>query len=483
MSENSQIKQQHETITKLQADLAHAYQIINDQQAYIEQLQAQLSPNSTKYPQRDISKIPTKQSNIVSGKPKTRYQVKKRVLPSQKKSGKLSQLQFASIVAIVVLLMTVVGFALMRRPDPNPSSKSTNTRTSQPTTEPNATVPQAIKSFPAAPNFTPIPENTLPVSIPAIASRNTELPELVYNVQTPPKFRKSQALQSIVDDAVNLAIAQGLPKQRLSITLINANNLEYAEYQQKKQRFPASVVKMFWMVYLYAQIEKGIWNEADFGQTINDMIKRSDNNSASYILDATTQTQSSKNLSDKEYQDWLNHRQQVNRFFQKAGYEKININQKTFPITYQKIYEPEGADLRMRGNPQDPIRNKITTYQAARLLYEIYTQQAVNQFYSQKMINLLSIDAATRIAKRDQQDPNEFNPVRGYFSESLPTDVDYGGKAGWTSGSRQEAAHIVTRDGKTAYILVVFGEDRAYAYNYKIFPKISELVFQRMRNE
>ncbi|EAW46753.1 hypothetical protein PN465_15450 [Nodularia spumigena CS-584] len=96
------------------------------------------------------------------------------------------------------------------------------------------------------------------------------------------------------------------------------------------------------------------------------------------------------------------------------------------------------------------------------------------------MADWLSIDAATRIEKRKEQNPNVFNPVRGFFSESLPTDVYFGGKAGWTSGSRQEAAYIATRDGSAAYILVVFGEDRAYAYDWKIFPKISNLVLERM---
>ncbi|MBD2771570.1 hypothetical protein [Iningainema tapete] len=55
-------------------------------------------------------------------------------------------------------------------------------------------------------------------------------------------------------------------------------------------------------------------------------------------------------------------------------------------------------------------------------------------------------------------------------------------KSSWTSGSRQEAAYISTPDGKTAYILVVFAEDRAYAYDWEIFPQISRLVFNRMTN-
>ncbi|WP_414550004.1 serine hydrolase [Anabaena sp. CCY 0017] len=175
----------------------------------------------------------------------------------------------------------------------------------------------------------------------------------------------------------------------------------------------------------------------------------------------------------------MDKRKKVNRFFQVAGYNNININQKTYPITHKKLYAPQGADLKMRGNPNAPIRNKITTQQSARLLYEIYNSQAVAPSFSERMANWLSIDPATRIEKRNEQNPNVFNPVRGFLSESLPTDAYFGGKAGWTSGSRQEAAYIATRDGSAAYILVVFGEDRAYAYDWKIFPKVSNLVLER----
>lgn len=94
--------------------------------------------------------------------------------------------------------------------------------------------------------------------------------------------------------------------------------------------------------------------------------------------------------------------------------------------------------------------------------------------------NLLTIDPQTRLIKKDEQDREHFNPVKGFLSESLPSDIYFGAKAGWTSFTRNEAAYIATPDGKAAYILVVFGEDKAYAYDWKIFPKMSKMVFQKM---
>ncbi|MBE9104981.1 serine hydrolase [Nostoc cf. edaphicum LEGE 07299] len=369
--------------------------------------------------------------------------------------------------------MTWIGFALIRRQDSNLSPQKTTQSKTLP--KPQASISPTSKILPTLPP-TISPPPILPSNVALVNS------ELVYNVKTAPNFQKNQALQSIVDDMVGLATSKGLPKKPLSITLIDAKTGMYGGYQQNTPKFPASVVKMFWMVYLYGQIKNGMWNEANFVPQINEMIKRSDNNAASNILDAITQTESGKNVEGKDYQTWLSNRKKINLFFQKAGYEKINITQKTYPITDKKIYEPQGFDLKMRGDPNNPIRNKITTMQAARLLYEISDNQAISPDYSQKMAQWLSIDPATRIEKRDQQNPDEFNPVRGYLSESLPTDVYVGSKAGWTSGSRQEAAYIATLDGKAAYILVVFAEDRAYAYDWKIFPEISHLVFDRMTN-
>jgi len=59
------------------------------------------------------------------------------------------------------------------------------------------------------------------------------------------------------------------------------------------------------------------------------------------------------------------------------------------------------------------------------------------------------------------------------------THQEFASKAGWTSDSRSEVAYI--NDGQVAYILAVFTQDAAYAQNWQIFPKISELVYQKMQ--
>ena len=305
--------------------------------------------------------------------------------------------------------------------------------------------------------------------------------ELTYNIKTPANRKHSQELQNIVYKIVDFAQRKGKPINSISISLIDVNTEEYAEYQQEKLRYPASVVKLFWMVMLYDQLQVGkIDNEVSFKTDIEDTIKKSDNESASRILDLITNTRSGSLLESEEYKQWKTDREKVNRFFSSADYKDINLSQKTFPIPYINLYEPKGRDLQIRENPEQPIRNKISTQQASRLLYEIVTRQAVSSESSQKMLDLLTIDTATRRQKRNLKNPNYFNSVRGFFSQSLPDDVDFAAKAGWTSQTRQETAYIATSDGKTAYILTIFAEDKTYARDWSIFPQMSHLVFKQM---
>lgn len=339
---------------------------------------------------------------------------------------------------------------------------------------------KALKSRTPPP---PLPDWAIAKSLP-IPSRllGKEYSQVVYNLKKPPTFKQSQKLQAIVNDVVNLAKAKGLPAQPLSITLIDAKTSETAGYQQDTLRYPASVVKMFLMVVLYAQIENGIWAEQeDFTPYLTKMIKESDNEATSFILDEITGTHSEPELNSEKFKIWKNKRQQVNRFFQQAGYKDINISQKTFPIDYMNLSEPQGSELQMLGNPIWNW-NKITTKHAARLVYEIcYAGQAVSPKASKKMCEWLKRDLNPKIWQKEPPESSDFNPVRTFLGESLShANVRLHSKAGWTSLTRTEAAMIATGDKGPTYILAIFAQDSAYASDVEIFPQMSRLVYKRM---
>jgi hypothetical protein len=292
------------------------------------------------------------------------------------------------------------------------------------------------------------------------------------------KFKNgTQSLDRVIDKIVKHCKINKFSTESLSISLINVKSNERVGYQNDIGRYPASVVKMFWLFNLYdAQpIDPTLQG------SIDKMILKSDNNGASQVLDYITRTKSSKSeLSQAEFQAEKRKRKSINTFYKNKGYSpSINISQKTFPITKENIMEPAGFDKQLRGkNVQKPIRNKITTDDATLLIHEI-----VNNPH-QEMRKLLTRNIDPSFWRQQPPNPIEFNPVESFFGEGLEGlgSENIISKAGWTSASRQEVAYIKSKDGKTEYILTVFGDSADYAKSKKIFPEISKLVYQEMQN-
>ncbi|MDP8933101.1 MAG: class A beta-lactamase-related serine hydrolase [Cyanobacteriota bacterium] len=312
-----------------------------------------------------------------------------------------------------------------------------------------------------------------------LADRESE-PTFTYNIKTPPSPVYSQELQGIVDEAAKIATSKGLPAESLSITLLDVSNSKthsFAGYQNQTLRFPASVAKLFWMAAFYSALEKGTitQRESAFTNDLDQMIRVSNNDAASRLLDQITDTKSGGRLAGEELQTWLKKRNQINTFFQSAGYNDIRLTTKNYPIHYLKQEQPIGRDLQLRGDPSQPIRNQVTTDQAARLIYEIYTRQAVSSVASRKMAYLLTRDLNPKAWKNDPS-----NSIKGFLGESLPTNIYFGSKVGYTSGSRSEAAFVRTLDDRAIYILVVFADDPAYSKDETAFPAISRYVFDRL---
>lgn len=448
----------NEETAQLQAELDRAYRTIQQlrqKNAELECLILDLQTNSNK-----SSQVLTKERPL-SSLEKTSSQLKPSLLKTRKTKSKKylylqSKFKILTITIACILLLTIGALAI-RNSSKNILPKENDRQLSE--TE-SATKKQS--------KF--------------LLSKINLSSELIYQPTQEPNLQKSQDLQKIVDEIVLLAIRETLPTNVLSISLIDVNSNEFAEYQQEQLRYPASVVKLFWMVALYGKYAAGkIANLKSFYEDLSQMVQHSHNEAASNIVDAVTETKSGTNLSNKEYQNWLNKRYWLNRFFQKAGYQNINISQKTYPILSKKLSDPQGADLQMRGDPKKPIRNQISTKQAARLMYEIVTNKAISAKDSQEMRTWLVRDLKSK--EWQKIDPNEaFNPVRNFLGESLPPNIYFASKAGLTSNTRQEVAFVRTSDGKTAYILAIFAEDSSYVQNEKIFPKMSRLVLDRLHN-
>ncbi len=388
---------------------------------------------------------------------------------SFRKKPSLSKFKFLATASLVAIVVTGMGLKLLALHNSSPET-GINSPVSSPENTPSET-------FPLTESSTSATSSQIVVS-PFIYQGK----ELIYNVTQPPNFENSQRLEEIVQEIVNLSAARNLPTDSLSITLIDINSGEFAEFNQSVPRYPASVVKLFWLTALYSQLASGIGLEdQELEKEIYQMMEKSDNEAASKIVDRLTGTESGEFTSEQEFVSWHEKRSWLNRFFAQAGYQDIYISQKTFPIPYLKYDSPEGLDQQMRGDDlQNPIRNQVTTEQVSRLIYEIVQGKSVSPQYSEKILTILKKDL--RPAAWENIDTNiEFNPIRAFFGEYLPPEeVEIFSKAGWTSRGRQEVAYVKSFDGNVAYILAIFAEDSGYATDWKAFPGISRLVYDRM---
>ena len=297
-----------------------------------------------------------------------------------------------------------------------------------------------------------------------------------------PHFKRDEYLDSVIREVIADFENVGISSQDISINLVNLKHqnfdsiYSYAEHQSDFPRFPASLVKVFWAVILLEQEAQGLIDRDQYlDEYLYKMLHRSDNEAASKVVDLITSTVSGESLSSNSLQGWIDRRESMNHYFESLGYKDINITQKTFPIPYLNANMPEGRDLQMRGDPDMPLRNSLTTSNVARLLLEIETDQVVSPEHSQALKRRMS-----RNLHPDTWQHIPFNWIGGFLGESLPTSTRFVSKAGWTSQVRHDAAIVGGFDQPVHYILVVFSEGEKASENENIFPLISYKVYKKL---
>src|ERR1044072_3799858 len=201
------------------------------------------------------------------------------------------------------------------------------------------------------------------------------------------------SLIQLVNDAAHAALNKfadkKLTESQLSITLIDLRDPQHpvtASFRGNERVYPASVVKLFYLVAVHRWLEdKRIQETPELKRAVRDMIVDSSNEATQYVVDVLTQTTAGFELPVKEMEEWQYKRNAVNRFYSSLGFTNINVNQKTF------CEDAYGRERVSRG-PNGENRNKLTTDATARLLAEIVTSKAVNQARSVQMMELLKRD-------------------------------------------------------------------------------------------
>lgn len=281
----------------------------------------------------------------------------------------------------------------------------------------------------------------------------------------------SAAAQALVDEAAQAALQQfaekGLKREQLAITLIDLRDAQHplqGSFRGDERIYPASVVKLFYLVAAHRWLEDGRLKDTDeLRRGLRDMIVASSNDATGYILDLLTDTTSGRELTGAEMAQWQVKRNAVNRYFATLGYTDINANQKTF------CEDAYGREHYSRG-PNGENRNKLTTDATARLLAEIAAGRAVTPARSQQMMELLRRDFSGTSSDTDDQ-------AHGFTGIALGAGARLWSKAGWTSATRHDAAYIELPNG-ARFVLVTFTTD--HANERDIIPTVARVVLAKM---
>lgn len=236
-------------------------------------------------------------------------------------------------------------------------------------------------------------------------------------------------------------------------------------YRGSDRIYPASVVKIFYLVAVYEWLETGmIQGTPELERAIRDTIVDSSNDATSLVVDVLTGTTSGPELPQGPFQTWQLQRNIVNRYLHSLGWselELVNVNQKTWcdgPYGRERVFVGESMEN----------RNMLTTNATARLLHSIIGGVAVSSKSSQVMMTLMK--RSLNPADLNTEDENQ---VTGFLGEGLPLDAEIWSKAGWTSQVRHDAAYIEI-PGQQPYLLVVFTEGKENSKNKTILPFISQ---------
>lgn len=298
---------------------------------------------------------------------------------------------------------------------------------------------------------------------------------LLFVATTQAQEAANQSLQDLVNRAAKTTIDRftdkKLEEKHLSITLIDMRDPARpatASFRGNERIYPASVVKLFFLVAAHRWLEdKKIEETPELKRALRDMIVDSSNEATQYVLDVITHTTGGYELPAKEMEEWQYKRDAVNRYFTSLGYSNINVNQKTF------CEDAYGREKVSRG-PNGENRNKLTTDATARLMMEIVTGKVATPARTAMMLDLLKRDYMSKTKDTDDQGV-------GFTGIALKgvEGVKLWSKAGWTSTTRHDVAYIETPEG-LKFVLATFTTD--HANDREIIPTVARVVLEGLKN-
>jgi len=244
------------------------------------------------------------------------------------------------------------------------------------------------------------------------------------------------------------------------VDLTKPDKIVRADYHGDTPFYPASVVKLFFMVETYRQGKL----TPEIERALREMIRVSDNDAAAFLVDVLTDTASGSELEGKALEEFLERRRKLNSSFASCGYD-VSVFIKPWS------FGPFGRDLQIMGENKSN-RNRASANSMASLLLWIVRRHAISPPASEAMLALLERPLApTR--------PEE-NQVKDFFGESLPAGSKLWSKSGETSEVRHDAAYFELPTGRKFVIVIL---TRGAADDKTLLPGIGKHLLAELSSK
>ena len=230
-----------------------------------------------------------------------------------------------------------------------------------------------------------------------------------------------------------------------------------ADYHGDASFYPASLVKLFFMVETFHQGKL----TPEIERALREMIWVSDNDAAAFLLDILTDTCSGSELEGKALEDFIDRRRKLNRYFASLGYD---ISAMIKPWSFG----PFGRDMQIMGENK-VNRNRASANSFASLLLWIVRRHAVSPQASDAMMSLLERPLSP-------PRPTE-NQVKEFFGESLPSGTKLWSKEGDTSEVRHDAAYLELPGGRKLVVVIL---TRGAADDKTLLPAIGKRLLAEL---